>query len=343
MKKNQKEYGIFIFLGFVAVFITCGFLFRVLSNRTLLSSPGIYGNSAGNAYNLGLFCGDGERIYFSNLNDQGNLYSMSYDLDDFEIIYNDNARYINTDENYVFYSRMNNLKDREHRPVFSFFNNGIFRVNKNGHNLKMLWNKPVGSVILYDNQIYYQHYEEKQKLATYRLSIDGKSDQKLFSDESVAVSIYDGRLYYGGRNKDRSLHSGSISDGATKVEIEGGFYNPIVNSDGVYYIDIQNDYRIKKCDLDGSNKKTLVRDACSSYNFSADGRYIIYQTDDSNKNGLYLLELESGEKTLIKEGYFKWINTVGDCCFFVDSNETVTYCYRYDKGLTAFNPPVLKK
>lgn len=340
MKKN-KDLGVIIFSVIIVFIVISGFLLRFLSNRTKKSAPEQYGNTAGNLYNLGLYCDDGKRIYFSNLNDQGMLYSMNYDMDDFVLIEKDNARYINTDDNYIIYSRMNNLKDEAARSIFIFYSNGIFRVGKNGHNLKMLWEKPVGSVLLYNNQVFFQHYKEGEKLSTHRIDIDGDNDKVLFADDTVAVSLYNGKLYYAGKLKDRDLHSGTIAEGSTKVELEGGFYNPIVNSDGVYYIDVFNNYKLMRCDHDGSNKETLVKGSVSTYNFSTDGRYIFYQYDKGDDSGLHKLELATGEDELIKQGNFKWINTVHDCCFFVAFDETAMYCYRPGKGLTWFDPPVL--
>lgn len=343
MKKNQKDYGFYIFLVFLGIVIIGGFLVRFLSDRTVKSRPGIYGNSTGNLYNMGQYCDDGERIYFSNLNDQGLLYSMNYDLDDFRLVVEDNARYINADDNYIYYSRMNNLKDQAAQSIFVFYSNGIFRIKKNGHNLKMLWKEPVGSVVYYDNKLYFQHYKENEKLSTHRLSSDGKNDKQLFSDESVALCLYNDKLYYAGRNQDRNLHSGTIADGATKVEIEGGFYNPVVNANGVYYIDINDKYKVKKCDHEGNNVETLTRSHCSAFNFSTDGNYMFYQIDDGDNSGLFMLNLNTGEDELIKSGYFKWINTVRECCFFVTADETSTYCYRAGRGLFWFDPPVFSK
>lgn len=343
MKKNKKEYGIYIFLVILVIIIAGGFLLRYLSNRTAKSSPGIYGNSAGNMYNLGLYCDDGERIYFSNIGDRGTLYSMSYELDDFKLVYDDNVRYINADENYIYYARMNNLMPKDEQSVFVLFLNGIFRIGKNGRNLKMLWNEPVGSLLYYDNRLFYQYYREGQKISTHSISIDGTGDKALFEEDNVAVSLYNGKLYYGGRVKDRSLHSASIYDGSTNVEIEGSFYNPIVNADGVYYIDVSDKYKLKKCDHDGSNVKTLVRGNCSFYNFSADGETLYYQLDDGDNSGIFMMNLDTEEITRIKAGNFKWINTVRDMCFFYDSDGRTAYVYRSGRGLSVFEAPRLSK
>ena len=66
----------------IAVFVTAKFSGRVVPNL-----EGAVGNTACNLYNNGLFCADDDKIYFSNLNDGGALYSMSKDLSDFEYMF----------------------------------------------------------------------------------------------------------------------------------------------------------------------------------------------------------------------------------------------------------------
>lgn len=343
MKPGKKNIGLIIFVILLAAVIAGCFIVDAISNRTKLSKAGIMGNTAGNLYNQGLFCDDGERIWFSNLNDQGMLYSMDYSLNDFKIINTDVARYINTDENYVYYSRMNNLKDKAARSIFIFFSNGIFRTNKNGKNLTMLWNKPIGSLLSYDNNLYYQYYNENEKLSIHRLSIDGEKDFELFADDTPAVSLYNSKLYYAGFNKDRNLHSVGIMSGEQAVELEGGFFNPIVAYGEVYYIDLNDGYSIKHINLDGSSKETLVDDRCSTYNISSDGRYIYYQCDNGHSNGIYRLELSSGTSEKIMDGDYKWINTVQDKCFFVSFDESTTYVYTNGSGAEMFTAPVLSE
>ena len=105
-KKSSKKpvIGIFVVVLIIALFL----LFKQMGNKVTLSAEGLIGNTAGNLYNGGLFCEYEGRIYFSNPDDDYALYSMKTDLSDLKKLYNDYARYINVDENYVYYTRMNN-------------------------------------------------------------------------------------------------------------------------------------------------------------------------------------------------------------------------------------------
>lgn len=340
-KKNGKS--VFAAVAVFALIVIGAIAYSKISDITFKSNPGIVGNTAGNLYNYGMFCDDGERIYFSNYRDQGLFYSMSYDLDDFKFITKDVVRFINHDDHYLYYSRMNNLKDQAAQSVFTFYSNGVFRITPNGRHQKMLWNKPVGSVLYYDGQVYYQHYAEGEPLTIHRTDIDGKDDVPLSLDESVLVSAAGSRLYYGGVSGDRGLYSvGKTSLTGTK-ELDGSFYNPWVIGSTVYYIDVNDHHRLKSVGLDGSGGETLSKKSISAYNITATGRYIFIQCDTSGEAGLYMIDRSTGDERLIREGNHKWINIVGDRCFFYDSSGTSVYYYTIGAGVSVFDPPVLKK
>ncbi len=343
MQTKKVDKTAVIVVVVIAVIVIGGFLVRGLSDMTRSSTPGISGNTAGNLYNYGLFCDDGERYYFSNYKDQGMLYSMSHDLKDFKLVTNDVARYINADEHYLFYSRMNNLKDESARSIFIFYSNGIFRIGKNGRNLKMLWNQPIGSLLLYDNELYYQYYMEGEELSTHKLSIDAKNDSYLFSDESVAVSLNDNKLYYAGVRKDRCLHAANIIDGTEVSSLNGGFFNPIATADGIYFIDVNNGYKLSFCLADGSDLRVIADKRCSTFNLSADGRKIYYQYDNGKESGLFEYDVDDASESRIKSGNYKWINIVGEHCFFYEFDESKVYRYTPSSGLYEFDPPVINK
>ena len=341
MKSKKTNYGGIIFAALFLCFVITVITVSILSKRTVLSTSMKCGNTAGNLYNYGLFCEDGDRIYFSNINDQGALYSMKKDYSDFKKISSDYVRYINADENYIYYSRNNNLKDKASRSIFIFYSNGIYRMSKSGHNLKMLWNKPIGTMVLYRNKIYYQKYVEGSKLSISSVGIDGEGDKEIYSDDSQAVSIDSGKLYFAGIRSDKNLHSISLDSSSNRIEAEGSFYNPIVNGNYIYYIDSGNKYRLYRADYNGDNRKILVNERIASYNFSEDFRYLYYQKDGSEDNGLCVMDMNDGSIITIKKGDFKWLNTVGTDCFFTDFDGSQMYVYSPNKGISIFDPPVI--
>ena len=341
--KKSGGRSVFVAVAVFVLIVLGAIAYSKISEMTRKSNPGIVGNTAGNLYNGGLFCDNGERIFFSNYRDQGLFYSMSYDLDDFKFVTNDVARYINHDDHYLYYSRMNNLKDQAAQSVFTFYSNGVFRISPNGRHQKMLWNKPVGSVLYYDGQVFYQHYAEGEKLTIHRTDIDGKEDVAMNLDETVAVSVAGNRLYYGGLTYDRGLYSVGVNASAGSKVLDGFFYEPWVIGSTVYYIDTDDAYKLKFIGLDGKGGETLTSRRVSAYNITTNGKYVFFQCDTAGEAGLYMIDRASGTEQLIKEGNYKWINLIGNRCFFYDAGGSIVYIYTIGGGISYFDPPVLKK
>ena len=246
------------------------------------------------------------------------LYSMKSDLTGFKHINDDYPRYLNADENYLVYSRMNNLKEQGAESIFTFYANGVFRCKKNGRGLTMLHNKPVGSVLLYDNKIFYQNYVKDSKISIKKVNIDGSGETEVIDDEVVACAAYGGRIYYTGFKNDHDLHSFNPDSGGARVEYEGNYYHAIVNGAGIYYIDPLDHYRLKL--QTSTETKTLVNKKISAYNITEDGRYIYYQVDGTDADGLYVYDTRAEASGLVREGSHKWINIAGGFCVFYDSD-----------------------
>ncbi len=335
--------GIIVVIVF-ALLVAGGFTYNYLNKRIITSPRGMIGNTAGNLYNMGLFCESDGMIYFSNYLDDGTLYSMKSDLTGFKRINDDYPRYLNADKNYLVYSRMNNLKEQGAESIFTFYANGVFRCKKNGKGLTMLHNKPVGSVLLYDNKIFYQNYVKDGKISIKKVYIDGTDEAEVIDDEVITCAVYDGRVYYTGFKNDHNLHSFNPDSGGSRVEFEGNYYNAIVRSEGIYYIDPLDHYRLKlQSSSSPAETKTLVNKKISAYNISEDGRYIYYQVDGTDADGLYVYDTRAEASGLVREGSHKWINIAGGFCFFYDSDAANVYAYKPGSGLSYFNPPVLSK
>lgn len=346
VKKVSKKTGkktvrpavvIFILLLIAAGLVT----YSILTNKVYKSAAGTIGNTAGNLYNGGLFCENGGRIYFSNPNDDYTLYSMNLEFGDYKKLYNDYARYINVDENYVFYTRKNNMKENPTQSVFIFYSTGVFRIRKNGTNLQMISSDPSGSLLLYDNQLYYQVYKDNA-LTLHRIDIDKENDKKLFSDDTPVVSVFDGRLYYSGALSDQNIHYLNPNGNQT-VAIETKAYLPIAMEEGIFYISTQNGYNIYLADYEDKERKLIVNRPCSWYNITSDGRYVFYNCDEKDDSAIYMLDRENEEETKILEGNFKWLNIAGGYCFFFDFFNEKAYAYDYaNKKLSNFDPQVKK-
>ena len=337
--KSKVVVVILIILCVLGLFLLYGYL----TNRVVESTPGMAGNTAGNLYNGGMFCINDGRIYFSNPNDDFTLYSMSDSLQDYKKLYNDYSRYINVDENYVYYTRMNNKKDKPSQSIFVFYNTGVYRISKTGKNINVITSEPSGSLLLYDNKLYYQKMKGNS-LTLFRTGIDGKNEIKIFSDDTPVASAFEDKIYYSGILNEKNIHYITTS-GSTLTAFETNAYLPIATSEGIFYVSTDDNYKLYLSDFDGSNSKVIVDMPISRYyNITPDLRYVIYQCDTIEKKGIYVLDRTEGTTDIIAEGSYKWINIAGSYCFFYDFSGQGAYSYDFkEKKLSVFDPPALKR
>ena len=149
MKKSKL-----ILLIFVIILILGGIaLFTNLKDRTIYNKSYVNGNSAGNLYNAGLFCEDRGTVFFANPDDNYRLYSMDSNGDHLKKLCDDTVMYINADEHYIYYVR-NNDRNSASFAFFTFDNNSLCRITRDGKQLKILDPDPCIYATLIGNYVY---------------------------------------------------------------------------------------------------------------------------------------------------------------------------------------------
>lgn len=323
----------------------CGLgIFVYLSTRTVWNTDHAIGNLPGNLNNEGLFCEDGDIIYFSNPKDDGSLYSMNQEGTEFKKIHEDKVSSINVTKEYLIYVRGNHERDKNAGNFFNFNNVGIYRIRKkNPDNIKQLYNDPAGVAGLYGNYIYYQHYNTETNLEFYRVKLDGSEEEKLSTEPILPASFENGHLYYNGVDSDHNIHSLNLNSSQVSDLAFGNYFSILFQNGSIYYLDLSENYAIGRMDADGSNPELLVTDRCSFFNLSPDGRYLYYQIDGTDHNRLEQLDLATMEEKTILEGDFCKLNVTSRYLFFQDYHLKQWYQYIPASGtIKPFSPPVLK-
>ena len=339
--KNKITYTI-LSAVFVCLIISLMVL-SAMSQTTRQNDGTVLGSTAGNLYNGGLFCEYDGIIYFANHNDDNSLYRMNAaDCSDIEKLHHDRVCYLNADENYLYYSRMNHQKEDGSASIFTLFNTGLYRVNRsNAKNLQSILTKPCGLTLLYGNELFYQHYEEGEGLSLHRVGTDGENNIELSSEALLPACVVDGVFYYSGVNKDHDLHVLNPDTRETSTLLERSTYLPIVREEGIYFMTL-GDYAIHRYDMVTGTSQKLISEPCATYNISNDGRYLYYQVDRTDNNRICVLDLETMTSTTILEGDYSQIHVTSNYVFFTDFMETTVYAYATDNSgvLSLFNPPV---
>ena len=340
----MKDKISYIILSAIFICLIAFLFISVAIDKITIKNDGtVLGNTAGNLYNGGLFCEYDGKIYFANHKDDNSLYRMNAsDCSEIEKLHSDRICYLNADENYLYYSRMNHQKEEGFASIFTFYNTGLYRIKrKNGHNLRCIFYNPCGLTLLYGNELFYQHYGEDQGLNLYKISTDGETNTKVSSEALLPACVSDGLLYYAGVSQDHHLHTLHPATGETTTILQRNIYFPIVREEGIYFMTL-GDYAIHRYNPETDTSEKLISDPCSTYNISNDGRYLYYQIDRTDNNRICVLDLNPMTSNTILDGDFGQIHVTSNYVFFTDFAETEVYAYATDDSgsLSLFHPPV---
>ena len=313
------------------------------SGRTYYNEDQEIGNTTGNLYNGGLFCEQNGRIFFSNDADDGSLYVMDSNLSNPKKIYDDKSVFINADDNYIYYVRANNTRENPSGSVLMFFNTGVYRLNHNGKGLKAITGNPGAYLMLRGNNIYFQRYDAGIGLFLYQYKIDGSLERLLVKDAVIPADVINNSLIYNGYSKDHNINTMDLSSFTHHSRFQGNYYYPIFQDGYIYYLNLDDKYRIYRMNSDGSDPTLLVKERCFTYNITKDGRFLYYQVDNGKKNRICRMNLETMKSETLMNGNFKQIHTAGDYVFFKDFDNTNTYVMDADgpADISTFDPTKL--
>lgn len=322
---NQtKKYAIGISIT-VIVIIAIALLFQ-FQNRTSFYDDGTTGNTSSNLLNGGLVCEVDDTIYFANPYDQNTLYSMDSDLKNAKQVINDNVSYINGAGKYIFYTRRNDKKKIDADAFLALSSTGLYRINKKGNGSKKLYDDPTQVACLYGNNVYYQHYDQKQGLQLYAASIDGKANKKLLEQPCAPYAIANNKIYYtAATSSDHSIHSMNLDGSNDSVVCDGNFTALTIQGDYLYFMDANANYALKRISVEGGSIETLVSDRLATYNISEDGSTAYCQIDNGTNNGIYALDINSSSLDLLESGDFNYLHLTSDYLFYEKYDQSVLY------------------
>ena len=338
MKKSKL-----ILLIFVIILILGGIaLFTNLKDRTIYNKSYVNGNSAGNLYNAGLFCEDRGTVFFANPDDNYRLYSMDSNGDHLKKLCDDTVMYINADEHYIYYVR-NNDRNSASFAFFTFDNNSLCRVTRNGKNLKILDPDSCIYATLIGNYVYYLHYDKEQATTLYKVGIDGKGRAKVSDNYLFTCSTLGQYFYSNGTTTDGCLYQyDSVSDEMTKI-YDCNCYKPIVSgTDNVYYLDVNQNNALVHTNISADKPRTLTTDSIDLYNVY--GSYIYYQRYSEDHPALCMIKNDGSDFKELAQGNYSNINVTSNRIYFTDfKTRQVFYTSTSNPGeLTSFYPGVAK-
>lgn len=301
-------------LAVIAAIVSGFFVFRYFSTRTKYNESLVYGNSAGNFYNGGLFCEAEGFVYFSNPMDNFKLYRMTPDGRDAKKLTDDSACFINADSNYLYYARNGHARSQDF-AFLAFNTNSLCRIPIEGGKTLLLDEAPALYVSLIQNDLYYIHYDASEASTLYQVGIDGKEIKKVTNEPLLLSPGREGTLCYAGVNDDHNISLWNPTTNSGTVVYEGVCYQPIDTANYLYFLDAANDYHLMRLDKSSGTLAQLTDCRVDYYNLTRD--YAYYQKNAEGANALCRVSLDEpfGEE-IVSEGVYTGIHTTSQYVYF---------------------------
>ena len=284
----------------------------VLSGRIPLNDDSTVGNTAGNLNNSGYFCEHDGRVYFANAYDNYSLYSMNTDETDIKKLHGGNTSYINAGGDYLYYV----TTSAETNDSGSFRGAyGIYRSKLNGKNVTGLDRCYVAAMQLCGNYLYYSKIDTKTSMSLEKIKIDKKDKQTVNPAALINPNCYvNGRIYYNGTDQDHYLYALNTANDSTSVVWEGNIWNPIYQNDYVYYMDVENNYRLCRYSMYDNVVEVLTNDRIETFNIS--GNYIYFQTNSNTDPALKRMLIDGSSQEIVRSGIYENINITSEYVYF---------------------------
>ena len=309
------------------ILLICLIIFLVVLADKRMNIPdnpsGTVGNTGGNLNNEGLFCQDGNTVYFSNPNDNFNLYSMDLDGGNQKKILNMPAKYINVAGNYIYYNQV----DTDTKMVYGFAaeTHGIYRYKKGSRNETKGFDRTVaGQMIVVGNYVYYQHYDDKDGLTLYRCTVNGTDKGQVLKKIVNPCCVIEGNIFYPDQDNKFYINMFDSKTLNDSLFLNERMYNPVYENGYIYYIAIGDDYPLCRFNISSRSVEKLTEDRVDTFNVL--GNVIFYQRNDKDSPALMRMAVNGSSPTVIAMGNYQNVNMT----------ETYTYFHSYNDPTNLF-------
>lgn len=314
-KKNVRLLAFLLF--FLALIISITIVLIQLSRRVKMNADTVTGNTTGNLNNDGLFCEYDEILYFANGYDNNSLYYYNANNGSCKKMADGPVSSINVDNNYIYFVRETSSSKGTFGMSSANFV-GIYRMDKKGKHKVRLHNGPVGLAHLINNTIYYQNYSNSYGLHLFSVGIDGREDTEILKEAVLPTGYYNGSLLYANV---KSNHFVSTLDDVTKKKdtlYEGDCYFPTMEDNCLYYMDISNNYCLKKYNLETQEEIILTTERLDSFNIYGDT--IFFQVSDEKNPCLKRMKSDGTNMEVVQNGIFHQISMTKNYTYFTAYN-----------------------
>lgn len=296
-------------------------LSAAFSGRVSMNPAGTVGNSAGNLNNQGLFCEYDGRVYFSNANDHGSLYTMNPDETEVKLLNKMEVRNILAGGKYLYFYQSGSTAESGLGQIQGI--RSFCRSSLDGKNVTSLARDALISGQLVNNYLYLLT-EKSSGISFYKLKID-KSEQVDLADYTInPACARNGIIYFNGTLDDHYLYTLNTAGDVVSELWRGKLWYPALDGDYIYYMDIANNYRICRYSLSANEVQVLTDDRADCFNVGSG--YVYYQKNDSDEPQLRCMRVDGSENHAVAEGNFTCINMTSRYVYFQPFRDSsITY------------------
>ncbi len=327
MKQSLKA----ILILFVLIAIAGAFAILGSRERQVTMNPnGTVGNTGGNLNNCGLFCEYNDTVYFANPKDGYSLYSMTVDEQNMTKLTNSEVCNILAGGEYIYYFQKRSHDDSMGNMRIS---SAFFRCDLDGSHATTLTYDTVVCAQLVNNYLY-MLTSQKEGPLFYKLKID-KSDKAELANYTVnPASAQGGHIYYNGTGNDHYLYYLNTATDVPTELWQGNVWFPIVDGDYVYFIDVENNYRLCRYVLSQQLVEIMTEERVDCYNVG--NGYIYYQCNSQTTPALKMMRTDGSGLSTIAEGNYTNINMTSKYVYFQDFKDA-TSLYHSQIGTTTYS------
>lgn len=318
MKKTLKA---ILIIACIILLLGGIMLVHYFTGRVPSNPDDLVGNTAGNLYNGGYFCQDENgTVFFANFYDNGTLYSMNADEGEIRKVSDAQVSALNTGGNYLYYY----MSDSSTSTGLGFVRRvvGIYRCKKNGSAVTTLSREPAGSLLLVGDNILYQNCPDGKSWDTSIMNTDGRDKEILFPYCINPASFSNGLLYY---NETVDTHFLSTFDMESRTEnriLKYNVWHPVCVGSKVYFMDIENNYRLCVLDTITSDVKEITPDRVDFFNIA--GEYIYYQRSSETDPALMRIRTDGTGEEVVANGVYNTLSVTDQYIYFRAFGNPVT-------------------
>lgn len=310
-----------IILLFAAIAVLM--VLAIRARRIPPNPPGTIGNTAGNLNNRGYFCEYDGTVYFANAFDGGALYAMAPDEGQIKKLNSTQICNILAGGNYLYYFQLGGSRDGGLSGVR--IPRSFSRCDLNGEHVTSLTRDTVVTGQLVGDYLYLLAEGDGNPFF-YKMKID-KSDQASLADYTInPACAAGGAIYYNGTQGDHHLYALNTSNDTFREVWNGNLWYPVLDGDYVYYMDLDNNYRICRYSMSRDVVEVLTNDRADCFNVG--NGYVYYQKNGDNPQ-LICMRTDGSDAKVVASGNCTHINMTSRYVYFQYYGEDNTLYHSY--------------